>query len=77
MTKVMVVITRKFVSWPGSLLRFAFDMRPIQAQSQGFAVDALPPGYRWFRLNADGSVETGVVRVQSDAAGLDMASLGY
>jgi Icc protein len=49
----------------------------FKPRSQGFAIDAIPPGYRWIQLNPDGTVETAVARAEAVAAGLDMASLGY
>jgi 3',5'-cyclic-AMP phosphodiesterase len=49
----------------------------FKPNSQSFAVDPIPPGFRWMTLHADGTIETKVVRVQAVAAGLDMASLGY
>lgn len=49
----------------------------FKPRTEGFAIDAIPPGYRWLKLNPNGTVDSAVVRVQSVAAGLDMASLGY
>ena len=37
-----------------------FQFKP---ESQAFAVDDLPPGYRWLKLNTDGSMETEIGRV--------------
>jgi len=34
--------------------------------SDGFAIDQRPPGYRWFRLHADGRADTGVEWVESE-----------
>lgn len=45
--------------------------------SGDFALDPVPPGYRWLRLNQDGSVETGVERLSAAPAGLDLSSDGY
>lgn len=45
--------------------------------SRTFALDALPPGYRWLLLHPDGRVETEVVRTASLPKGLDMSSGGY
>jgi Icc protein len=42
-----------------------------------FALDALPPGYRWLRLYPNGEIETGVQRLEQIPSGLDMASEGY
>jgi 3',5'-cyclic-AMP phosphodiesterase len=35
--------------------------------SDGFAIDRRPPGYRWFRLHADGRVETAVEWIDAGA----------
>lgn len=59
-----------FLGTPSTCVQF-------KPQSQGFAVDAVPPGYRWFTLHPDGSIDTEVIRLQSVAAGLDTASAGY
>lgn len=42
-----------------------------------FALDPLPPGYRWLELCSDGDVRTDVERLNEVPAGLDMASAGY
>lgn len=42
-----------------------------------FAIDPKPPGYRWLLLHADGSVETGVQRLQQLPPGLESDSAGY
>lgn len=42
-----------------------------------FALDAVPPGYRWLELDCDGEIRTGVERLNEVPAGLDMASAGY
>lgn len=49
----------------------------FKPHSASFAVDVVPPGYRWMELHDDGTVKTGVVRVERVAPGLDLASLGY
>jgi Icc protein len=42
-----------------------------------FAVDTQMPGYRWFDLNDDGSLTTGVERVTGKAYVIDYKSAGY
>lgn len=42
-----------------------------------FTVDTQMPGYRWFDLNADGSLETGVSRVTGKQYTIDYKSAGY
>ena len=51
-----------------------FQFRP---DSVDFALDFLPQGYRWLELHPDGSIKTGVVRLNAVPEGLDMASGGY
>jgi 3',5'-cyclic-AMP phosphodiesterase len=50
----------------------------FRPQSDGFAIDQRPPGYRWLELHADGRVDTGVVWVPSmaDTARLPRAFAG-
>lgn len=45
--------------------------------SNEFGVDALPPGYRYIELSADGSIHTEVVRTEKIAVGLELSSAGY
>ena len=42
-----------------------------------FELDYLPAGYRWFRLHEDGSLETGVKRLDNMPDGLDPDAKGY
>ncbi|MDE2420638.1 MAG: 3',5'-cyclic-AMP phosphodiesterase [Gammaproteobacteria bacterium] len=42
-----------------------------------FALDNLPPGYRWFDLYANGQINTGISRLASMPAGVDFNSSGY
>ncbi len=44
---------------------------------EGFELDYLPPGYRWFRLHPDGAFETGVRRLGGVPEGLDPSAEGY
>lgn len=45
--------------------------------SVDFALDFLPPGYRWIELYPDGSIATQVVRMDKVPSGLNMAANGY
>ncbi|MDD5034308.1 MAG: 3',5'-cyclic-AMP phosphodiesterase [Methylococcaceae bacterium] len=45
--------------------------------SADFALDAVPQGYRWIDLYPDGSIRTGVVRMDALPEGLDLSSSGY
>ena len=51
-----------------------FQFRP---NSPDFALDALPPGYRWLKLYPNGEIETGVERLAEVPTGLDITSAGY
>jgi Icc protein len=42
-----------------------------------FAIDAIPPGYRWMSLQPDGSILTGLKSLPKIPSGLDLASMGY
>lgn len=45
--------------------------------SDDFAVDMIPPGYRWLELFADGSLRTGVERLQQIPGDIDLQAGGY
>ncbi|WP_312374763.1 3',5'-cyclic-AMP phosphodiesterase [Stutzerimonas nitrititolerans] len=45
--------------------------------SEDFQVDSLAPGYRWLRLHADGSLDTGVSRVSGIDFEIDYSIKGY
>jgi len=45
--------------------------------SDGFALDTLPPGYRWLTLYPDGRIDSGVERLPAYPAGLDTRAAGY
>ena len=51
-----------------------FQFKPLQEQ---FALDALPPGYRWIELHADGRITSEVKRLTTLPEGLDVKSIGY
>jgi Icc protein len=51
-----------------------FQFKPA---SREFALDLIPPGYRWLHLFTDGSLDTGVVRMEQVPAGLDLHTIGY
>ncbi|PVV10604.1 MAG: 3',5'-cyclic-AMP phosphodiesterase [gamma proteobacterium symbiont of Ctena orbiculata] len=42
-----------------------------------FAIDAIPPGYRWMSLQPDGTIQTGLNSLPKIPSGLDLASMGY
>lgn len=45
--------------------------------SEDFAVDLVPPGYRWLELYADGTLQTGVERLQEMPGEVDLSARGY
>lgn len=49
----------------------------FKPNSDRFALDAQPPGYRWLMLHADGSVETGIERLPGMPPGVDLQRDGY
>lgn len=49
----------------------------FKPQSDDFALDDAMPGYRWFKLHADGEFETGVERIEDKHYGTDFGSSGY
>jgi Icc protein len=42
-----------------------------------FGIDEQPPGYRWLVLLPDGSIQSGVIRLDSIPGKLDLESIGY
>lgn len=57
-------------STPATCIQFA-------PQQDSFGVDHKMPGYRWFTLQPDGSLETRVSRVPEKDYGVDYESKGY
>ncbi|XOZ33354.1 3',5'-cyclic-AMP phosphodiesterase [Halomonadaceae bacterium KBTZ08] len=45
--------------------------------SESFAVDSAPPGYRWLVLYPDGRIRSGVERIADKDYGLEIDSIGY
>lgn len=45
--------------------------------SQDFALEAVPPGYRWLDLYDDGHFETGIERLPAIPGAIDPAARGY
>ena len=45
--------------------------------SEEFAVDMIPPGYRWLELYPDGTFETDVVRLQTIPGEINLGTRGY
>ena len=60
----------RMLSTPSSCVQFT-------PESDNFNVDSQAPGYRWLELNNDGTVNTGVSRVESIAFTIDYSIKGY
>ena len=60
----------RLLASPSTCIQFLPD-------SENFAVDMTPPGYRWLELHADGSLETGVVRLPAIPGVIDLSTRGY
>ena len=60
----------RYISSPSTCIQF----KPYSTE---FAIDDLAPGYRWLDLNIDGSIETGVERVNEVAFSVDINGTGY
>ncbi len=60
----------RYLSSPSTCVQFA-------PGATGFALDSLAPGYRWLDLHADGSIDTGVSRVEGIAFEIDYSVTGY
>jgi len=59
-----------FCSAPSTCIQFKPDL-------DEFIVDDTMPGYRWFDLHADGSIDTGVERIPQKNYPIDYSSNGY
>ncbi|NNM12247.1 MAG: 3',5'-cyclic-AMP phosphodiesterase [Pseudomonadales bacterium] len=60
----------KLIASPSTCIQFAPGQRD-------FKLDTAMPGYRWLDLHADGSIQTGVSRVEGADLRIDLASSGY
>jgi Icc protein len=60
----------RYMSTPSTCVQFT-------PKSEEFSVDTLAPGYRWLDLCADGSIATGVSRVEGIAFEIDYSVKGY
>ncbi len=60
----------RFISTPSTSVQFT-------PKSDDFNVDTLGPGYRWMELNDDGSIQTGVNRVNDIEFEIDYTVKGY
>jgi Icc protein len=45
--------------------------------SERFAVEQIPPGYRWLDLYPDGSLKTGIERLPHMPGTIDLSARGY
>jgi Icc protein len=60
----------KMMSSPSTCIQFL-------PMSNEFAIDPIPPGYRWLELHPDGRIVSGVRRIEEIPGQIDMASVGY
>ena len=60
----------RLLSTPSTCIQF-------EPQSEDFSIDTLAPGYRWLTLNPDGSLDTGISRVEGIEFEIDMSVKGY
>lgn len=60
----------RLLSCPSTCIQF-------KPGSDRFELDLQPPGYRWLRLYDDGSVETGVKRLEKTPGQIDASQKGY
>ena len=60
----------RLLSTPSTCVQFLPD-------SKEFAVDMVPPGYRWLELYPDGTFKTGVERLQMIPGEIDLGTRGY
>lgn len=49
----------------------------FKPDSKTFAVDPLPPGYRYFKFFADGTISSKIIRLDNISANLEIGSSGY
>lgn len=75
-------IHSEFNAWRGDIQLLGTPATCVQfkADQPDVQVDTLPPGYRWFELYPDGSLQTGVERIATSASpsrlGLTRRALG-
>lgn len=60
----------RLISTPSTCVQF-------KPKTEDFSVDSRAPGYRWLTLNPDGSIDTGVSRVEDIDFEVDYSVKGY
>ncbi len=60
----------RLMASPSTCIQFAPD-------SEDFQLDTLAPGYRWLRLHDNGTLETGVSRIDAERFKVDLNGSGY
>lgn len=60
----------RYISTPSTCVQFA-------PRTRDFAIDEAGPGYRWLDLGADGSIETGLTRIEGIDFEIDYSVKGY
>lgn len=61
---------RQMMATPSTSIQF-------KPQTEDFALDPIAPGYRWLELHPDGSICSGVERLDKMPRGLDLKTTGY
>jgi Icc protein len=72
-------VHQELASRHGDVLLLSTPSTCIQflPRSTGFAVDRSAPGYRWLDLHPDGSIDTGIERIDAIPGKIDLAAGGY
>lgn len=60
----------KILGTPSTCIQFS-------AGEDDFAIDPIPPGYRWLSLQPNGEILSGISELPEIPSGLDLASMGY
>lgn len=60
----------RFISTPSTCVQF-------KPNSKNFTIDTEGPGYRWLDLHADGSIDTGLTRIEGVNFEIDYSVRGY
>jgi Icc protein len=72
-------VHQEFSSERNGVRLFASPSTCIQfkPRQRDFALDDVPPGFRWFELYPDGRIETAVERIAVGSRGVDLGTNGY
>ncbi|MGD8842423.1 MAG: 3',5'-cyclic-AMP phosphodiesterase [Gammaproteobacteria bacterium] len=72
-------VHQRFEQWRDDVALLATPSTCVQflPESEDFAVERIPPGYRWIDLYDDGRFTTGVERLSTIPGEIDLGSRGY